>query len=258
MNTAGRLLDLYDRLMSRGRNDAPMVKVWAEVFDISADAPHLEDDVVTCLQATRSEIELLRSKLLAMGAPEEIMHPGMTRLRNITSPSYIHAGWSGLWEEASKPENRLTFSWAKWTFREEDEEDMHADELASLRSELDSLEDSLQKTEMAPYLREFIHRQIDAIRSALRIYRIRGVKPIEEALQKVAGAFIIEKARIDAEQAKASEPAKSVFAQAITAIEKTAKIADNLDKIRKAGEGAYTLAASVGPFLLNWGHNLLK
>lgn len=259
MNTAGRLLSIYERLLSHGRGkDSPMVKVWAEVFDLPPDDPHVEDDVVTCLQAMRAEMELLRSKLAAIGAPEDLMHPGMARLRNITSTAHINAAWNGLRDEASKPENRLAFMWANWALRGEEEDDMPADELSALRSEIDLLETSLQGTDMTPYLRGFIQRQIDAIRTALRVYPVQGVKPIEEALHQVAGAYTVEKSRVEAEHAKASEPAKNVFTRAGTIIEKTAKMADNLDKIRKAGEGAYTLAASVGPLLLTLGQNLLK
>lgn len=251
MNTAGRILSIYDRLVGRGRgNDVPMIKVWVEVFELAPDSQSIEDNVVTCLQAMRSEMDLLRSKMAAIGAPEELMQPGMNRLRSTTSTAHINAGWNGLREEASKPENRLALMWANWALRGEDEDDMPADELADLRGELDSLEGSLLNTDMTPYLRDFIQRQIDAIRSALRVYRVRGVKPIEEALHKVAGAYAVERSRVEAEHTKASEPAKTVFARAGAVIEKTAKVADNLDKIRKAGEGAYALATSVGPLLL--------
>jgi len=250
---------IYDRLVGNGRsNDISMTKVWAEVFELPPDSPHLEDDVVTCLQATRSEIELLRSKLQAIGAPENLMHPGLTRFRNITSTAYINQAWNGLREEASKPENRLSFAWANWTLRDESEDDMPDDELAALRSELDSLEASLQDTEMTPYLRGFIRRQIDAIRTALKLYRVQGVKLIEEALHQVAGAYTVEKSRVEAEHANASEPAKSLLARTGAAIKKTAEIADSLDKIKKAGESAYTLAASVAPMVLPYVQNLLK
>ena len=148
--------------------------------------------------------------------------------------------------------------WANWVLRDENEEDMPAEELATLRGELDTLEASLQDTEMTPYLRGFIQRQIDAIRTALRVYRAQGVKPIEEALHQVAGAYTVEKSRVEAEHAQASEPTKTLFARAAAVIKKTAEVADNLDKIRKAGEGAYTLAASVGPVLLTYGQNLPK
>ena len=84
------------------------------------------------------------------------------------------------------------------------------------------------------------------------------MKPIEEALHQVAGAYTVEKSRVEAEHAQASEPAKSLFVRAGAVIKKTAEVADNLDKIRKAGEGAYTLAASVGPLLLTYGKDLFK
>lgn len=259
MNTAGRLLSTFEKLFNhRHGNDAQMLKVWAAVFDLSVDDPHLEDAVVVCLQATRSEIEALRVRLLAMGAPEELMQPGIVRFRNYTSTANIHASWNNFREEAAKPENRLAFMWANWTLRDESEDDMPAEELATLRSELDSLESSLQETDMTPYMRDFIQRQINTIRTALRLYRVRGVKPIEEALHQVAGAYTVEKPRVEAEHEKASESAKSVFTRAGAVIEKTAKVADNLDKIRKAGEGAFTLAAGVGPLLLTLGQNLLK
>jgi hypothetical protein len=259
MNTAGRLLSIYDKLTSRGLpSDKAMVWVWAEVFEIPQDTPHLEDVVVVCLQAMRGEIDLLQAKLLALGAPFDLTKPGLPRLRNAASTVYLNTKWSGLKDEASKPDNRLTFIWANWALREEQEDDMPAEELAALKSELDSLEASVQDTEMTPYLQGFIQRQIDAIRSALRVYRVRGVKPIEEALHQVAGAYTVEKSRVEAEHAEASDLAKTLFARTGAFIEKTAKVADNLDKIRKAGEGAFTLTASVGPLLLTWGQNLLR
>lgn len=253
MNTAGRLLSIYDRLTRQGwPQDKTMVWVWAEVFELSQTAPHVEDDVVTCLQAIRSEIDLLSAKLSAVGVSEDLMNPGLIRFRNATSTVYLNTNWSGIQGEVLRPENRIPLLWAKWTLRDEDEEDMPADELVSLKSELDSLETSLQDTEMTSYLRNFVQRQIDAIRVALRVYWVRGVKPIEEALQQVAGAYTLEKTRVEAEYAGASEPAKTVFSRTGAIIKKTAEVADHLDKIRKAGEGAYTLAASVGPVLLAW------
>lgn len=252
MNSAGRLSNLLNDLVGKGRaNDIPMVKVWGEIFSLPLDAPHLEDDVVTCIQGVRMELELLRTKLLAMGAPEELLRPGLARFRNFSSTTYLNQQWSGLKDEISKPENRVPFMWAAWVLRDENEEILPDDELSALRSELDSLENSLQETEMAPYLRSFVQRQIDAIRSAL-VYRVQGVKPIETALKQVVGDCAFERTRLEADNATASEPTKGILARASALIEKTAKVADNLDKIRKAGEGAYSLAASVGPVLLAW------
>lgn len=251
MNTAGRLLSIYVRLTGTSRgNDKGMVHVWAEVFDFAPDTPHLEDHVVTCLQAVRSELELLRTKLSALGAPDELMYAGIARFRNITSPVYLNQAWGGLRDEISKPENRLAFMWANWTLRDEDEGEMPDEDLAALRDELDSLEKALQETDTTPYLRDFVQRQLTAIRAALRVYRVQGVKPIEEALHKVAGAYTIEGTRVEAEYAKSSEPTKSVLTRATAVIKRTAEVADQLDKIRKFGEGAYALAARVAPVVM--------
>ena len=90
MNTAGRLSNLLNNLVGKGRaKDMPMVKVWGEVFGLPLDTPHLEDDVVTCLQGVRMELELLRTKLLAMGALEELLQPGLARFRNFSSTTYL-------------------------------------------------------------------------------------------------------------------------------------------------------------------------
>jgi len=88
------------------------------------------------------------------------MRPGFARLHDICSTAYINQGWNGLREQASKPENRLSFEWANWVLRDDSEDAMPAEELAALRSEIDSLEASLQETEMTPYLRGFIHDRL--------------------------------------------------------------------------------------------------
>ena len=258
MNTAGRLLNVYDRLVGTGRaNDAPMMKVWGEVFELP-EGSALEDEVVGCLQALRGEMDLLQARLQALGIDDELMRPGFQRLRNITSTAYINAGWNGLREEASKPENRIPFAWANWVLRDEAEEDLAADELSSLKKELDALEKSLSDTEMSPYMRGFIQRQLSAIRAALRLYPIRGVKPIEEAARQVVGTCNLEAAVLAKEFERADAPARGVFTKVGHFIEKTAKVADNLDKIRKAGEGAYELVANLGPALLAWTQSVGK
>jgi hypothetical protein len=253
MNTAGRLLAIYDKLVEKGRgNDTAMVKVWAEVFGLPPDTSTAEDDVVTCLQALRSEMDNLRLKLLAMNAPENLMHPGLTRFRNVSSTVHLNAGWNGLRDEISKPENRLAFAWADWTLRDDSEEDMHQDQFDDLMSEIDSMEASLRDTEISPYLHDFVQRQVDSIRTALRIYGVQGVRPIEAALHQVAGAYTVDKSRLEAAQSVASESEKSVLNRMGGLVEKTAKVADQIDKIRKAGEGAYGLAKTVLPLLVSY------
>jgi hypothetical protein len=256
MNTAGRLLYIYDKLVNTGwGNDKAMVWIWAEIFEIPQSGQHVEDDVVACLQAIRSQLDLLRAKLLTMHASEELLQPGLPRFRNAASPVFLNQNWSGLREETSKPENRVFLLWANWALRGEEEDSMLPDELASLKSDLDAMEERLVSTDLSSYLRDFLQRQINVIRNALRIYPVAGVKPIESALQQVTGAYTIDKNIVEAECAKASQPARNLFSQTGEVIKKVAEVVDRVDKIRKAGEGIYGLAAKVAPILISFAEN---
>lgn len=91
---------------------------------------------------------------------------------------------------------------------------------------------------------------IYTIHAALRVYGVQGARPLQDALQKVAGAYTVERARVEAEHATAPEAAQSLFAKASGVIKKTADLCDNLSKVGKFGEQAWTLAGTVGPLVL--------
>ena len=105
---------------------------------------------------------------------------------------------------------------------------------------------------MSPYLHDFIQRQVDTIRAALRVYRVQGARPLKDAMRKVVGDLQVDDKRLRAEAAEASDEAKGVLRQAGEVIEKTAEVCDNLDKIGKLVERGWTLASTVGPFLLSY------
>lgn len=135
---------------------------------------------------------------------------------------------------------------------------MPADDLIALRTEIESLEVSLSATAMSPYLRDFIQRQVDTIRAALRVYGIQGTRPLQEALQKVVGAYTVERAHVEVESECAPEPARKLIAKTSEVIKKTAEVCDSLDKIKKFGEGALSLATSVTSLVLPYIDSLSK
>jgi hypothetical protein len=115
---------------------------------------------------------------------------------------------------------------------------------------LAELEETLQDTEMSSYLRAFVQRQVETIRAALRIYNIRGAEPLQDAMRKIAGDIQFEAVQLLEENDAAPDEVKSVLAKTANLIEKTAKVCDNLDKIKKFGEGFYALTCKVLPKLL--------
>lgn len=249
MNSATRLRRIYDKLAAQG-DDVPMVRAWANVFDIDKESPHYEDDVTACVMALRSEILLARKLLDEIGVPASLTSPGFERLRDVAAPGKLHSKWLGHRGNIIPPECRKVFEWAEWALREDAEPDMPADNMKELQAELASLESALKDAEVSPYLRDFIQRQVDTIRAALRVYGVQGARPLQDALQKVAGAYTVERTRVEAEHAAAPEAAQGLFAKAGGVIKKTADLCDSLGKIGKFGEQAWTLAGTVGPLVL--------
>lgn len=249
MNSAARLHRIYDKLVAQG-DDVQMVTIWAEVFEISRESPHCEDDVTACVMALRSEIALTRKLLDEIGVPASLTSPGFELLRDAAAPGQLHSRWYGLRGNIIPPECRKVFEWAEWALREDVELDMPSDDMKELQAELASLEAALKDSEVSPYLRDFIQRQVETIRAALRVYGVQGVRPLQDALQKVAGAYTVERTRVEAEHAAAPEAAKGLFAKASGVIKKTADVCDSLGKIGKFGEQAWTLAGTVGPLVL--------
>jgi hypothetical protein len=257
MNAGARLFRIYDRLAAQV-TDQSMVKTWAEVFDLDKSLPYLEDEVANLVMALRSEIKFARERLDAYGVPANLTSPGFNRLTEVASPGQLHSSWNGHRGNIQPPECRKVFEWVEWALRDEDEGDMSAEELQQLRSELDSLDNSLRGTDMAPYLRDFIQRQVDTIRTALRMYGVQGVKPVQDALQKVAGAYKTQEKPLAQAYEAANPPAKNLFERASGVVDRVAKVSDNLCKIKKAGEEVIAVGSAVSALVLPYASKLFS
>ncbi|MFG6464016.1 hypothetical protein ACG04Q_20760 [Roseateles sp. DXS20W] len=256
MNAASRLLRIYDRLMQQTAEQSTL-NAWAGAFDVALDRPHLEDEVTTLLMGLRSEVNFARARLDAHGVPTGLTSPSFERMSQYASPGHIHSPWKNHVGNLHTPDVRKILEWAAWALREEDEADMSAEELTVLEGELAALEAALGETDMAPYLRDFVRKQVETIRGALRMYGVQGVKPVQDALQKVAGAYKTQEKVIEKTVAAAPEEAKGLFAKAAGVIEKVAKVSDNLSKIKKGGEEAYAIGTAVSAVLLPYLPKLL-
>lgn len=250
MNSAGRVGRIIDTLVERRSTLDPntsMLHVWASVFDIELPQSSnvgslLENDVVACLLAFRSEIDLVVTKFREQGAPDELFEPAVSSLMKLSSSGLLQHPWSNYFSEAIKIENRIPFAWATWLLREESEDEIADADFIAFLNELEALQASLDEVEMSAPLRRFVIKQIDVIRSALRIYRVRGLEPVQSAFRQAAGSCIAERAKLEREIEVATPEAKSRLKRFADIIDKTGKICDSLDKVQKLG-------SSVGPLL---------
>lgn len=249
MNSVERLLVVYNSLCSQPV-DQTMLGIWANVFELNLNEKHLEDDVSNAVGALRAQIEIARTRLLVAGVPEELASFGLDRLKGVASFGYFNTRWDSLRGNLLPPECRQSLLWGAWVLRGESETEMPLEDMQELLAALTELEDALQDTEMSPYLRAFIQRQVEAIRAALRVYNIRGAESLQDAMRKIGGDIQFEEAQLLKENDAATEEVRSILAKTANLIEKTAKVCDNLDKIKKFGEGFYALTCKVLPKLL--------
>lgn len=247
MNPAERLLSIYDKLIGVNA-DRPMVQAWAEIFSLDAKAADLEDDATSCIVALRQQIDFVRMRLGENEVPSELLSPAFDRLKNVASPGQLHSSWNGHKGNLQAPECRCVFKWAAWVLRNEREDDLPEEEATALHIQIESLEKSLKETEMSPYLRDFIQRQVDTIRAALRVYSIRGVRPLQDALQKVAGTYLTERALLEAEHVTTPEAAKGVVVKVLKSLKKLQKFATVWVRSRNLAEKLCQLRPQSGRF----------
>lgn len=251
MSSAKRLHQIYARLLSQDvQKRGTMVEAWASVFGLSKTSPDIEDEVAGLVMALRSEIKLVRGWLDGEGAPGNLTSPGFERLFEAASTGHLRTSWSQLRSSLETPDCRKVFEWVEWVQRDAEDGQISGQELQSLRSELESLEQALGKADMASSLRYFIQRQVDTIRRALRLYAVQGPKPIEDALEKVAGAFHAQEVPLKSAYEAASPDAKNLMNRATDLVSKVARVSDDLVKIKKASSEAVTFAGTVAALVL--------
>jgi hypothetical protein len=250
MNPGQRLLKAYDALVEQSK-DRPMTVTWAPAFRLDPGSPTLEDEVTSCLLALRDEMDFAKELLVSKyQVPAELLEPGFSAFRDASSLGRIHQTWHSLRGNVTPPQNRHAFTWMAWVLRDETEEDMTEESMQGLRAEVESLEAALRDTAMSDYLRAFTQRQVTAIRTALKLYEVQGVRPVNDAIEKVAGAFTLAKGQLQAEVDKSEPAAKEALSKAAQLVEKVAKACDNLEKIKKAGETIGTIAGGVKVLVL--------
>jgi len=253
MNVGERLLRNFDLLM-RQPEDAQMLHAWAAVFEVETNTPHLEEEMSFLVLGLRREIALARERLDLLDVPADLTHPVFSRLHDVASPTQFLAPWRSHRGNLTPPECRKIFDWVTWALREEAEADMEAEAMSALVDELKDLENALADASVPGHLRAFINRQIKTIRNALRMYRVRGVAPIQEALATVAGEFVVKDQVLQQNLGAGTAPAKSAISRIASTVDKLAKLADNLSKVKKGIEDAAAIGVSVSavvsPFLL--------
>lgn len=245
MNPASRVLAAYDKAMHfNPRNGSRFLQMWGEVLGIAEKADHTNEDAITAgLMALRDEANLAMARLAEAGCPPQLYERYFNRVKEIASSTQLHQDWSK-YKPGLSSDVRLALEWATWTLPDEEDE-MPSDEMTTLADELDGIAASLVQAGIPPRTREFIERQIDLIRAALRLYGIKGIAPVKDALVNTLGSVAIAGAGMAQEQQAISPEGKSLIKRFVGVFDKVVKVAESADKLHKGIEAAGSLGTVV-------------
>lgn len=189
-NPAGRLYDLLRTAQNQPSKESAR-NAWAKVFgtepkDTSSLLKMLADLIVLVSQA-KSSIERL----------EDVDHTlylkPFKRLEDFFSQINLDAQWAHWQNLLDEPTlyglqfaaDRLSRNAGSTSISEKD--------LDSLRAELESLVTSVLEADLPQTLKTLFLRNLESVRHALLVYRIRGIDGLEEELERTVGALLLNK-----------------------------------------------------------------
>ncbi len=224
-----------------------MFNVWARALGLDVPGPLDEDEVMLGVLAVRFEVDEVTQALKTLGRSAELFQPHLERLRSLAGVDSLSAPWRGLAGNIIAPDVRLALRWAAETLPD-DEEAADTEALKDLADEFDQLTATLATLELPPSLRTFATTQLRRLRSALRLYPIRGAAGLREAVEAAAGAYTVT-----VKHQAAAEPAPSTEGNAFLKRFRVAlgKAADVTDKANKYS-GAVIGLVQKGRQLIEW------
>lgn len=249
MNPAARILDVYNSLCKQQvSNDARIADAWQGVFAIPAADPSddtVEHEVAICLIALRTEIDFAATRLSANGVPYELYQSCFKRYRSIAEPGRVRELWRDQRSSVTQADMQPVLAWTAWSLRGEDEIAMSDEALSKLLAAIKHLEDRLQEVGISPFVREFIQSQCTNIRNALRLYRVKGIRPLAEAVGKFY-ADNESQSRHIVKQTSAPSPAQeSAVSEMLDVIKQTGDVCSAINSTYDFTTGAFALGQQI-------------
>lgn len=235
MNAAQRLLSVYEALQSLPQSpDLQMSQVWSRVLLVPLGQSASEDEITEGLLDLRAEIELVKWKLEQLECPPSLMQPGLDRLRDTASATYLNQGFSGLRSNLLAPECSYAFNFAVWMLRDETEPDLDESQLSEVQAALAQLEIRTAEATISPALRMFLQKHIKALRRAIRRSKVLGPKATEETYKIVRLEMAMESKNLASDISQAEKSAPGIVTDFCSAVEKVGVISDAVTKVATA------------------------
>lgn len=189
-NPAGRFYNLLEQ--AKSRPDAHKVRqVWAHIFDEDQN----DDSAIT-----RKVIELYQlgeevKQLISMnnGVNKELYLSSFPQVEKAIFPLNLNTTWQAQKQQLNDGVmTRLQFC-AELLSSFYKEEQLSKDELESITSLIDHLFDAVLNGSLEESIRLTLLEEIERLRTALSMYKIKGAKGLKQSLQSTIGMVVANK-----------------------------------------------------------------
>lgn len=242
MNPATRIIALLEAFLPLAHSD-PQINGWNAWLKGTGTAVR-DENVMRAIQAIRIEIRLLERKMVKLQAPEPLYAGAINGLTDAFRTAFLHEQWGKVHAKVTAAEVRSSLAWMSWVLGKFDENEVDTEVMSTLVQALQDQETLLQGANLPASLRELLEGQVEELRIALMLYRLNGVKPIVDAVNKQSGEMRNAPEEFVAEVSKAGPEAQTAVAKGMDLISKAAKVAESGSKIVKFGKEIYELGAT--------------
>jgi len=235
-NSAGRIESLVmrgDAVANLGALDG-----WAETFEVPADITGLErhNEVAKLLAALTHEIRLMDRQLGGAGVPGDLRNPFIEQLAQAASVSNLSNQWHNIRTNHLGAEVRLSLRWFKHVLPEE-VLSATAEDLAELEALLAELEEKIAVQGIPASLSTFVHKQVTAIRDALRQYPIGGPVALKRATRTMTADIHLDEDELRYAAQVGDAGAVAAAGKSLKKTwDKAVLVAGDVEKFSKAGK----------------------
>ncbi len=244
-NSAGRIESLVirgDAVANIGALDG-----WAETFEVPAEITGLErhNEVAKLLSALTHEIRHMDRQLKEAGVPDDLRRQFVEQLAQAASVSNLANQWHNIRTNHLGAEVRLSLRWFKHILPEE-LLSATAEDLAELEQLLTELEGKIAVDGIPASLSAFVHKQVAAIRDALRQYPIGGPAALKRATRTMVADIHLDEDEIRHAAQQGDPTAVAAAGSSLKRTwEKAVKVAGDVEKFGKAGRTLIDFGAAI-------------
>ncbi|AVF75871.1 hypothetical protein ACYVL9_002954 [Vibrio fluvialis] len=196
-NPAGRYYALL--MKAKGQGDNSKVRsVWAKVFDVDEKNDSLVISHVVALYSLGEEVKSLVNMISDVNAP--LYLSSFPQIEKAIFPLNLDVSWQGPKKHLNDGAmTRLQFC-SELLKNSYQEESIDSEELELIKKMIDDLFEATISSSVNDILRLTLLEEIERLRTALAMYRIKGAKGLKQSLQSTIGMVFANQSELKNEE----------------------------------------------------------